>query len=177
MKNEFLPLPDLDSVTEHLNYDAETGVLTWRISGKGRRKGRPAGSLHKATGFIDIGWFGEVYRAHRLAWLIMTGEEPEHEVGHLNGNLSDNRWANLVADHSATARRQRSSKKAPASCPYKGVSRSREGRWRTQLMVNAVPMWLGDYSTAEEAARVYDAKVRELVGSHGFQNFPEPKQP
>ena len=32
---------------------------------------------------------------HRLAWLWMTGALPRWNVEHINGDRSDNRWANL----------------------------------------------------------------------------------
>ena len=38
---------------------------------------------------------GELYRAERVAWLLQTGEWPEGEIEHINGDHGDNRWANL----------------------------------------------------------------------------------
>jgi HNH endonuclease len=38
---------------------------------------------------------GELYRADRVAWLYVTGEWPEGEVEHINGDRGDNRWENL----------------------------------------------------------------------------------
>ncbi len=32
--------------------------------------------------------------------------------------------------------------------------------------------YLGRYATAEEAARAYDAKARELFGGYAYLNFP-----
>jgi len=75
-----------EELAAKLNYDKETGILTWKSSGK------VAGS--KNNGYIRIGKHG-VY-AHQLAIFIVTGEWCA-EVDHKNHNGMDNRWANLRA--------------------------------------------------------------------------------
>jgi hypothetical protein len=38
---------------------------------------------------------GELYRADMVAWALQTGEWPEGEIEHINGDRGDNRWVNL----------------------------------------------------------------------------------
>jgi hypothetical protein len=38
---------------------------------------------------------GECYRADHLAWLYMTGTWPPGEIEHIDGDNSNDRWANL----------------------------------------------------------------------------------
>jgi hypothetical protein len=84
-------------VREILDYNPETGVFTWQKLPKFRsdRTGKVAGCPDD-RGYIRIRINNHYYRAHRLAWLIMTGESPGAlDVDHRNRNKSDNRWQNL----------------------------------------------------------------------------------
>jgi hypothetical protein len=38
---------------------------------------------------------GQLHRADACVWLWMTGQWPNSEVIHINGDRGDNRWANL----------------------------------------------------------------------------------
>ena len=59
-----------------------------------RYAGNIAGTLN-VHGYIKITIFGYEYLAHRIIWLMKTGEFPEYEIDHKNGDLADNRWPNL----------------------------------------------------------------------------------
>lgn len=45
--------------------------------------------------YINTTYNGRTIRAHRLIWLIMTGEEADDMIDHKNRNKKDNRWCNL----------------------------------------------------------------------------------
>ncbi len=68
-------------------YNPVTGTFT-RKSNK-----KVASNLH--NGYIRMFVDNKEYRAHRLAWLYMTGVMPTGIVDHKNHNKSDNRWDNL----------------------------------------------------------------------------------
>ena len=91
----FKPLPDINLVNQLLSYDPLTGEFTWKIS-KGRvRKGAVAGAYHSG-GYRDIRINREHHYAHRLAWLIMTGNDPgEYQIDHIDGNRHNNKFSNL----------------------------------------------------------------------------------
>lgn len=83
-----------------VNYDPDSGDFTWLLKNSIRVKvGGIAGSVvenkksKKSYRYITIS-YGR-YRAHRLAWLYMTGEFPKGEIDHINHNGVDNRWCNL----------------------------------------------------------------------------------
>lgn len=52
------------------------------------------GSLDK-DGYIILKIKGEQYKAHRIAWLLATGEYPKCEIDHINRDKTDNRFENL----------------------------------------------------------------------------------
>jgi hypothetical protein len=67
-------------------YDPDTGAVT--------RNGAACGTLTQ-QGYLRIRANMIRVPAHRLAWRLMTGEWPDHEIDHRNRNRLDNRWANL----------------------------------------------------------------------------------
>lgn len=68
-------------------------------------------------------------------------------------------------------RTQARSLKRPSKAGYRGVFLAGNGRmWGVKLG----KQYLGCYRTAEDAARAYDAKAREVYGASAYQNFPEP---
>lgn len=82
-------------------YDRATGVITRRRNGA--RVGTP-----NTAGYLQVSFRNKRYYAHRLAWLIETGEWPAHEIDHINSNRADNRWVNLRdLSHKANVLRQR----------------------------------------------------------------------
>lgn len=55
---------------------------------------------------------------------------------------------------------------------YKGVSWfSRSGKWLATIGVNGKLRYIGLYERAEDAARAYDAKAKELFGEFAQLNF------
>jgi len=89
-------LPPIDKVRKLLIYKPETGEFLWNQPLGCRYKfGDTAGSIN-AKGYLVVFLDRKQYRCHRLAWLLMTGEDPrELQVDHINGNRLDNRWENL----------------------------------------------------------------------------------
>ena len=84
-----------ESLKSVLSYDPETGEFTWRVSpSRNVKAGMKAGSFN-SQGYRQIQVMGRVYKAHRLAFLYMTGLFPEFTGSHKNGVPSDNRWDNL----------------------------------------------------------------------------------
>ena len=72
---------DAHRLREILHYDQQTGVFRWKVMLAHRRKpGDVAGSL--THGYIEIGIDNRSYRAHRLAWLYVTGEWPSSFIDH-----------------------------------------------------------------------------------------------
>lgn len=88
------------NVRARLDYDPDTGVLTWKRTGSKmfntRFAGTEAGTI-ATNGYRYIMIGGKLYLAHRLIWRWMTGEWPAAELDHVNMDRLDNRWSNLRA--------------------------------------------------------------------------------
>ena len=98
-------------VKEFLNYNELTGVFTWLPRDRKyfasehsfkvwntRFSGKTAGSIcldSSGYQFLNIGILGRLYKAHRLAWLYVTGDPAPKEIDHKNQNALDNSWGNL----------------------------------------------------------------------------------
>ena len=144
----------VEELKDVLHYDPETGQFTWiKRTAKCVHVGDVAGS-HDKAGYITIGIKKRIYKSHRLAWLYMAGEWPKGLIDHINGNKSDNRFANLrVVDESGNSQNIRKPNRRNQS-GFIGVILF-QGKWRANITINKKTHWLGDYKTPEEAHAAY----------------------
>jgi citrate synthase len=78
-----------------LHYDPDTGIFTWKVTLSNRNPaGKKAGCIDH-YGYIMMSIHGKRYKAHRLAWLYMTGAWPTNQIDHKFNNRSDNRFSEL----------------------------------------------------------------------------------
>jgi hypothetical protein len=75
-------------------YNPETGLFTSRVKRHLVSVGQTLGGLD-AKGYVRIKLDGKFYKAHRLAFLYVTGEWPSDDVDHEDRNKSNNRWGNI----------------------------------------------------------------------------------
>lgn len=107
MAKKSLPSPEL--LRKLLDYDPETGVLTWKERPRDffesdrnwrwwntRFSGASALSAIEGGGYKSGRIFGRPTKAHRVAWAIMNGSWPTGEIDHVNGDKTDNRISNLI---------------------------------------------------------------------------------
>ena len=86
----------LEEAYEFFTYDPETGELRNRIKRHYRAlAGELAGVVHKGHGYIVVKVRQKGYLAHRIVWLMQTGEWPESDIDHKDLDRSNNRWVNL----------------------------------------------------------------------------------
>jgi ribosome-binding factor A len=94
----------------------------------------------------------------------MTGKFPEHDVDHVNGNRTDNRWENL---REVTRRENMMNVgvRSNSTTQVTGVSRRKDtGKYQVYVDVMGVRTRLGCYDTLEEAALVREQASK----SNGF---------
>lgn len=105
-------LPDAEVLRQLLDYNPETGDFVWRArpaslfedgrktaqclaaSWNSRYAGGPALNASKGNGYKMGRIMGKAALAHRVAWKIHYGDEPD-VIDHINRDKADNRIANL----------------------------------------------------------------------------------
>ena len=149
---------------QRLHYDPSTGVFTWKAPEKPGQnaEGTVAGS-HCDKGYLVIGIDRKVYKAHRLAWLYMTGSWPECQIDHINGVKDDNRWANL---RQATNAQNCCNRTRFNSTGYRNVVRGRSGKFYAKVNFAGKRLQRGGFETAEEAAIAAAQFRHELHGDY-----------
>lgn len=174
---------------EFLHYNPETGVLTWRPRAdelfatntapgpwNARFAGAPAGSKSR-YGYIRVHLGGHEYMAHRLAWLIMTGEWPQGDMDHIDHDRSNNRWENLRVVSRAENQQNMSRHRANSSGATGVYRNSRRGKkW---IVTIGGGEYIGRFDDFNEAvaARLAAQEARGYHPNHGTAPLPqEPKK-
>jgi hypothetical protein len=176
-------LPTTEYLRECFDYNQETGVLTWklrpqehfvrtsdRVRVNEMHAGNVAGYLDGGYRRITIGM--REYKASRVIWKWMTGEEPPLTLDHKDGDPSNNRWVNLRQATQGEQTQNTRLRKDNLS-GRRGVSWHR-GKWRAVIGVKGEWRLLGVFNSIEEASSVYEATARELFGE--FYRQPRHKQ-
>ncbi len=129
-----------------LNYDMESGIFTWAIRRGPSGEGSVAGTIDK-YGYRVICINRKLYRAHRLAWLYVTGAWPANDIDHINGIRHDNSFKNL---REATRSQNNQNRNAKGYYWHK-----QNGVWQAQIKVNRNHIYLGCFKNEEEARDAY----------------------
>lgn len=135
--------------------------LSWRVDPNG----------HAATSIYNGNGTSKTVAMHHFVLNIPNGW-----YGYKNGNILDNRKSNLVPVTRAEILQASPNRNVKnRTSQYRGVSFCKKmvGKvWRVQVRINGIKKYLGMYHTEIEAAKVYDAFMREHGTEHAFLNFP-----
>ena len=152
-----------DQLREHLRYCPESGQFE-RLTGP--MKGCPVGARADCNGKsprITITILRKRHKAHRLAWLYMTGEWPEKEIDHIDGDGTNNRWSNLrLATHQQNRQNNRAYKNSKLG--VLGVHQRSNGRFYPYIHIDGKMKRLGGYATLDEAIAVRKRAASEVYG-------------
>lgn len=168
------PLPSKEILDRYMDYDPETGILRCREQWFCRI---PPGSVlgHKhSKGYTYVCFRRRYYLLHRLAYRIMTGEDPgTFEVDHRDGNSQNNKWENLrFSDRSQNLRNGKLSTRNQSG--VKGVSFDRwKGKWVARLCRRVdgkhTELWKKCFNSLEEGAeaiRVERVRLHQEFARH-----------
>lgn len=160
-----------EHVRRILDYNPETGLLTWRSrpwlarNVDARFVGKVAGRVNKySKGYVDIGIDGISFRAHRVIWLYVYGYMPE-AVDHQDHVRDNNRLANLVAS-SKLENSKNGTIRSNNTSGHVGVCwHKKAGKWAVTIMEKQRQHYLGLYSDLDEAVLVRQ-RASEKFGFH-----------
>jgi len=172
------PLPSREQLQEILDYAPDTGIFTWKTRAahhfssqrmcntwNSRYAGKPAGCSSHISGYLLIGGGKyRLFRAHRLAWLLVHGEPVPDVIDHIDGNLLNNRINNLraasAADNSANSRIRRDN-----STGAKGVGFDpRYGCYVVSVRRNGQKFHVGTFYNLAEAIQARSQAAAILHG-------------
>ena len=166
-----------DIFLKSLDYDPDTGILTWRPKDESkfdckrwntRYAGKEAGCLDISNGYKNIMLKSEIFRRrfkyHRVAWLVFYGEWPSKQVDHINHIRSDNRICNLRdVTHQQNCRNRGMNSNNTSG--VMGVCWHREvGKWVAQSACKGEKIFVGSYASKEDAAEA----ICNYYESNGF---------
>lgn len=145
-----------------IHYDPTTGHFTWILRLKRNLvNGKPLG-LKNPKGYLLINIIGHSHRAHRLAWLYMTGKWPNGQIDHDNNIKHDNRWINLrLANNQLNHYNLLKPKNNTSGA--KGVRKLNNGEYSARIKHNKKEVYLGMFFTLQQASEAYMNKAKELA--------------
>lgn len=174
-------IPSYDYLHQLLSYDPSTGILKWKprdesmflpgntsveancSSWNKKYAGKPAGTITKDPGYVVVTIDYVRWRAHRLAWVMMTGGDVPNgfEIDHLDRVRTNNAWDNLRLV-SRSQNNMNASLRSDNNSGHRGVGQRKDnGSWYARIKVGGKLHLLGHFNSFEEArnARLEAEKV------------------
>lgn len=171
------PLPSAEELRQLLRYEAETGKLFWLERPRSmfetqrhcsvwnaKYSGKEAFTTTDNHGYRGGCIFKNTVKAHRVAMALVMGAWPTDEVDHINGVRSDNRLSNIrLATRSENMRNKKIASHNASG--FKGVFWCTQRRkWRANIRADGKNIYLGHFTTPEEAHRAYIDAAEKMHG-------------
>lgn len=80
------------------DYDPDSGIFKRILRQSWKGNWYQCNSIPKSTtayGYLQMNVAGKPYLVHRLIWLWVTGEFPDEDIDHIDGDRLNNKWVNL----------------------------------------------------------------------------------
>ena len=160
-------------VLELFRYEAETGLLIWRV---GKKVGQIAGRLQPARKFStrsgmslpywQISVLGKTYFRAKLVWFYVTGEWP-NEIDHRDTDSLNDRWGNLREatrqQNNANRRVFRNNQTGCKGVHIRPCAKDRI-KYRAMISIDGKNRSLGDFADIESARSAYETAASEAFG-------------
>lgn len=128
-------------------------------------------SKHTYSWYLKTRIQGKTTYLHRLVMERMLGRklETSERIDHINGDGTDNRRENLrMCTQGQNLANQ--PKRKNGTSKYKGVSRTKSGKWTAKITVNYKHFTLGCYEIESHAAKAYNKAAKQLSGEYARLN-------
>lgn len=154
-------LPSQFRLKQLLDYDAATGVFTWKVNRHGPAKaGTRAGT--ERQGYRHISVSGVKQSEHRWAFLWMTGQIPS-SIDHRDGEGTNNRWSNLrEATHSENMVNFRRERKN--NLPHHIYQRREGGLYLVVIKRNKEVIYRKSFTDLGSAVNARDLALMQVGG-------------
>lgn len=147
----------LAKVAALVQYEPETGLFTRKSDGQKLGTDHIKGYIRIKIGSMDV-------LAHRLAWFIATGKEPEATIDHINRDKQDNRLCNLrQATHSQNQCNRGPQKNCASGVSGVAMNRQKTG-WQAYIKLNGKRVHLGTFKQVDDAIRARMAAQKAMFG-------------
>ncbi len=108
-------------------------------------------------------------RLHRF----LLKPDRDNDIDHINNNRLDNRRKNL-RECTRKENIRNNSNREGSSSQYKGVAYvARDNKYSTRIKVDGEEIWLGQFSSEIEAAKMYDKAAKKYFKEFANLNFKE----
>lgn len=166
-----------------LRYEPETGRLFWLLrdvsffpggsvpaewscrAWNARYADQEAFTAVNGRGYRHGTIFDRHMRAHQVAWAMMTGHWPLHEIDHENGDKTDNRWVNLRDGSNGENGRNMPMPRRNTSGRIGVYYRKDDEVWFASIAVNGRRKHLGTFNSFSDACAAR-ARAEVAYGYH-----------
>ncbi|SRR5258706_2477554 len=157
-------------VRELFDYNPNDGHLRWKVTRQKVVKGNVAGYVSKSDGYRYVCFDYNELLAHRIIWLLMTGDWPKCQIDHKNGIRDDNRWPNLReatnSQNNLNKNLQKNNKLGVKGIWYD----EKRKQYRVKITIKGYTYTIGRYNTLEEAI-----EWRKLAEAEFYGEFAKAK--
>ena len=165
--------PKQEDLKQLLDYDPASGQLTWKerplemfsrkqdwLRFNRRYAGQPAFTAVNHWGYLVGGIHNKIYRAHRVIWALVHGNNPD-QVDHIDGDKLNNSLANLREvtgqENQQNMKRSKSNQSGVTGVCWDNTKQL----WKATIGVDCKTVNLGRFPTKEEAIAVRLAAEKE----------------
>jgi len=164
------PLPPLEVLKEHFDYNPDTGIIIWKKPTNQRIKvGAEAGheKPHKNHSLVyrRIRFNHSNYQAHRLAYYMYHGIDPRNnEIDHKDRNGLNNKINNLRLATRSDNCKNRSMAENNTSGVTGVYWHIRRRKWAAQIKWNGKQKHIGYFVNKEDAKQVRKEAEKKYFG-------------
>lgn len=156
--------PTQEKLLRAFHYDETTGAVTHLLSTSSGLQGESATFSH-SRGYLSMSIGKKQLLAHRVIYLMKTGQWPSEHIDHINHIKHDNRWENLREVEQETNNRNMPNQ-ANSTTGVLGVSVHKPtGKYRAYISVKGKAKHLGLFDSVEAATAARE-EANALYGYH-----------